>query len=286
MISKFKDLVKSFISDSKLGMKDPDFEITFVSGVPGSGTSLLHELLYQRYHNIVKIVTKDSPFIVKKVDSYNSIDDYIKDAQLQKNTTANNIRIKNLKVYKKNIYNNSKHLMSNYKIHIFDKAPVLHLIRANKLKLALPKSKFLIIFRNPINVIEGMKRKWKLFNKTDLFNLCSFWKALYEDFIKDTRKFPNDVIWMQYEELAKHPDKELDKIAKLLNLNKRKQLVNVEKRPNSPGKGLRNSENGIIKVFLEEIPKSFTLNQTEIEYIDSRLTPFYEELIRIYSTRS
>lgn len=182
---------------------DNNFNIIFITGVSGSGTTLLYRLIYQRYEVAASISSTfsfpyDSPLRMKEVDAYQSLRDYY-EAVIIVNSLSNIVlQSLQLNAYRNRVYRKKKHPPKK-STTILDKAPILHQARAKKLKSVFPKSKFILIFRNPIMSIEGMIRKWNLYRNTDLSELCDFWELLHRDFLTNTSDFASGAMGVSYE---------------------------------------------------------------------------------------
>ena len=254
--------------------------INFISGLPGSGTSLLHDLLYQRYGNIIKVSTKESPFEVNKLDSYTSIEEYIKDSLIDDEISNKRILNQYTELYSMKIQNDND-LNINKPIAVLDKPPLVNMVRVKKLKQVFTDARFIIIFRNPEYVIEGWKRKWKIFNKFDLSYLCSKWEETHRNFLNDTCKFNNDVLWICYESFIKDYENQLNKISEFCHLEPGSELKRLKDRPNKPGKRLRNIKDGMIGVLTSFNEHMECPNLSEQKYIDDRLGAIYDELNKL-----
>lgn len=268
---------------------DTKFDMVFITGVSGSGTSLLHKLLDQRYENAASITIKkrtfdQTPLKINTVDSYQSLLDYRNHISIPDTFTDRKIRSSYLTLYRNTLYRKTCSNKRNSNI-ILDQAPILYQVRAKRLKAVFPQAKFLLIFRNPIMSVEGLRRKWKLYRNADLAELCDFWETLHRKFIADTASFASDVMGISYERLIQAVDPSLAEVAHFCGLKLREQPKPIKARPNIPGKGLRNVINGTIQVVPEPTPRVFSLRNEELEFVNERLTPVYNELLNKYDKK-
>jgi hypothetical protein len=162
---------------------------------------------------------------------------------------------------------------------IIDKSPNLHLVRVKRLRNALTRSKFLLIFRDPVNSVEGLRRKWPLFAEAELAEVCDFWESIHRVFLEESSTFTADVISLSYDDLTKETEAVLGRLAEACGLECRQTPKMYADRPNVPGKGLRNVVNGVVKVAPEvKSPSTFCLSPRESDYIRQRLASIYDQL--------
>ncbi len=133
--------------------------------------------------------------------------------------------------------------------------------------------------------VEGLRRKYQLYRHADLAELCDFWETLHREFVADTSAFASDVMGIAYESLIQAVDTRLAEVAHFCGLKLREQLKPIKDRPNNLGKGLRNVINGKIQVVHEPTPRVFSLHNEELDFVNARLTPVYNELLNIYEKR-
>ena len=266
-----------------------NFDIVFITGMSGSGTSLLHNLLHQRYENAASVKTNHkmsdkSPFKMRRVDSYQTLMDFRKHFPIPDTLNDRKLCALYLNVYRKEMARQAFSYRKTSNV-VLDKASILHQVRAKRLKTAFPQAKFLLIFRDPIMSIEGLRRKWQIYRHADLTELCDFWETLHREFVEDTSAFASDVMGIAYESLTQAVDTSLAEVAHFCGLKLREQLKPIKNHPNIPGKGLRNVINGTIQVVHEPTPCVFSLQNEELDFVNARLTPVYNELLNIYEKR-
>lgn len=259
----------------------------FVCGISGSGTSLLAGLLDQNYKTAgfadesALRTFNDSPFKIKSSSYYVTPDNYYRNMLIPENIPPKILR---------------KHLLKLYRVKtrfplkapfIIDKAPNPNMVRTKQLRKAFPESKFILIFRNPLASVEGLRRKWIIFKKASLEEVCHFWKQLHMDFLKDTEEFTFDVMGVSYEDLTSNKNEVLSYLADSIGFERREKNFNYTSRSNIPGCNLRNVQNGIIIVNEDANRESIKrLTADESVYIKKALSPFYIELKKRFERRT
>jgi hypothetical protein len=259
---------------------DYDFYPLFICGVAGSGTTLLGSLLDQWYENsayinesALSIAPAGSVLKMNKIAFYSTLSNYYRAIFIPDNISDKQVRRSLIELYRRVVTYPKK---SNI---IIDKAPTLHLVRAKRLRNAISPSKFLLVVRDPISSVEGLRRKWPLFAQADLIEVCDFWESIHRIFLEETSAFASDVISLSYDDLTRQTEAVLDRIAKSCGLQCRETPKMYTNRPNVPGKGLRNVVNGVVKIVPQtDAQSTFCLSPQETDYIQRRLGPVYDQL--------
>lgn len=271
-------LIKSFLVYSQ----NYQFEPIFICGVSGSGTTLISSLLDQNYDNVCCLhesalqIQNNSPLKMKNVGYYHTLENYYNNMFLKSQTTIKAVYESTYKLYYSHF---NKMSQSNI---VFDKAPNVHCVRTKYLKSAFPQSKFILVFRNPVDSIEGLRRKWSVFRCAKLEELCDFWESLHKIFLEETQDFQSEVTILCYQDIINNTDKVMNSIAKIYDLTKRNILKSYPEQNNIPKKGLRNVIDGKIVIDKSSISKlDFALTQEECDFIYQRLFPMYKELKKI-----
>lgn len=282
MIQKIKVIKPSLNFPNLSGLLGYLFESytpVFICGISGSGTTLLSGLLDQEYENICCLhesaicAVPDSPLKMQSVSEYRTIQEYRSKCFLSPKIDKSLVRKSLLATYRQYRCKNPN---SNV---VIDKAPNVHLARTIPLKEAFPDAKFILVYRNPVQSIEGLRRKWPLFGNSQLFEVCSFWKDMHNAFLRDIRGMKSDVFLISYEELISNSEDSLKNVASKLGMKERKTKKEYNNKPNLQGKGLRNIVNGKIKVTdNSQNPDEFSLNQTEMDYISRMLSETYQKI--------
>lgn len=259
---------------------DTDYYPIFVCGVAGCGNTLLSSLFEQNYviagfaNESAKRMPCDSPFKIYPSHTYTDVDSFIKSM-----SHMNDISETVARRYILNYYRKHTSLPKKSNI-IIDKAPNVHMVRTRQLRKAFPQSKFVLVFRNPLSHIEGLRRKWPLFAGSNLEEVCKFWEKLHILFLKNTKSFTSDVIGVSYETLVKNTDDTLEKLSQFTGLQRRQKLKSLHDKPNIPGVALRNVSDG--KVHIVKNANRYSIDRlarTDYDYISQTLTPLYEQMI-------
>lgn len=279
MLVSRKISLKSKISKIQ-NLFDEDFYPIFICGVAGSGTTLLSSLLDQRYENAgllnesALMAPSGSVLKMNSVASYGSLNRYYEAMPIPDNVSTQEVHASLIKLYRKiACYPKSTNI-------IIDKAPNVHLVRAKRLREAFASSKFLMIFRDPVSNIEGLRRKWPVFAQAELVEVCNFWESTHKIFLEETRAFfNNDVMILSYEALTNQAEATLEQLAKFCGLQRRAIPKTYPDRPNIPGKGLRNVINGCVEITPPPAARStLNLSPQECDYIQQRLVFMYDQL--------
>jgi len=222
----------------------------FVSGLSGSGTSLLAGLLYQHcdfdHVEFESDLNRHLDHRVKMLHSgrYASLNEYRRALALDPDLGASSLREEKIRLYRhKSRRILFKSLFGAKVIRVLDKSANCHLVRSRQLKAAFPASKFVIIYRDPVENIEGWIRKWKMFREAGLDALCELYAYLYKTFIHDTRDFSEDVTIVHYRQLVSESESCVDALAAFCAVPRRKHVKSLNRLKNTPNKqakGLRN----------------------------------------------
>lgn len=259
---------------------DRDFRPVFLAGIAGSGTTLLSGLLDQHFitcacfHESARQAPPDSPLYTENFESYPSLAAYAAVLFGARHVSPERLRRWTMRLYR------SKARYPKPSNVVIDKAPNCHLARMKGLKEAFANAKVLVIFRDPVASIEGLRRKWPgLFGAASIEAVCDFWERLHLQMIEDARSFEEDVSWIAYEDLVRDPEGWVERIGAECGLERRPKLRKYDDKPNAPGKGLRNISGGVIQVVdTIDAPLTLGLSETETLRIRARLGGLYETL--------
>jgi hypothetical protein len=261
-------------------MFDVDFLPVFLCGVSGSGTTLLSSLLDQNYVNEASIhESARHPLAsrllwMRKAEKHNDLSEYVDRMYRANDLPVNGVRRSVLSLYRRlATYPRTSRV-------IFDKAPNAHLARIGHLKKAFSDSKVVLIYRDPVEVIEGMRRKWPVpFGQATVEALCEFWVALHRDFLQAARLFRSDVVMLPYAELVNFPEQSLQKIADLVSLEQRNEPKYLQDQANEPGKGLRNVIGGKVSIVKNAFNQvQLKLEESEVQVIRNKTAAMLAEL--------
>lgn len=259
----------------------------FICGVSGSGTSLLSLLLDERYaiagvadESALGVPRRSSPLAIWGMDRYPSIDAYVEALQIPPGTDVARIE-RDLRTF---------HHARNPEARggfVVDKAPNAHLARAGWLRAAFPDAWFLLLVRHPLDAIEGLVRKWKLFRQAGIGQACKFWTTMHNSFMDDSDQFRDRVILVTYESLVSSTDEALERIAERPGIPLRPEPKVRGSKGNRPGFGIRNIVDGKIKIVRQPRPSlGHGLTDDARRLIEIEAQPLYQEIIRQFSGRN
>ncbi len=211
-----------------------EFNPIFVTGVMGSGTTLVTELLKSNfefgsaYMETDHFVPRSSPLSVRKANSFGSVSEYLDSMAFPESTSVQQVK---------------QHYQDAYRFHAswrpnqlnaIDKCPNHTLARSSDLKKAFPDSKFIVLFRDPVANVEGLRRKWRLFREADLDDSIRLYRELYERFLAETEGFGDSVIYLDYDEFVKATDELYSYLTVSWKLTRRERVGRIRK-PSSIG---------------------------------------------------
>lgn len=258
------------------------FSPIFICGVAGGGNTLLAALLYERYlcagfaDESALYAPHASPFRMRSSTSFTSVRAF-RDAMYVDPC----IPAKTLKKYLVVQYQRESTALKASEF-IVDKAPNTHMLRVPALRKAFPEGHFIMVYRDPVSHIEGLRRKWQLFRKADLHDVLAFWQSLHETFLEDTRQCQSLVRGVAYEELVAHPDEVLQELALWLKLPLRVRKQTQRIRPNRPGFALRNVVDGHVAIVDDANVRARArahADENTCRTIEQQLGPMYARLV-------
>lgn len=268
-------------------LMDTDFRPIFVCGVSGSGTTLMSGLLDQQYenefclHESDRMREADPDLFIKHSSLYENLDVYYQDLIRTDTYSIERIRAAKLNLYRQ---------LSSYPRYsdaILDKAPNSHLVRIGQLYQAFPMAKIVLIYRDPVETIEGLMRKWpQLFGRAGVNMLCEFWNNLHLKFLNQTSLIKDEVFAVSYNDLIHDPLNWLERLTSWADLKKRDTTKAYVDKTNRPGKGLRNIVGGKINVVSQQkVKPSRVLTAQEEEIIHKSTRVVWAQLVKIKRAR-
>lgn len=264
-----------------------DLRPVFVCGVAGSGTTLLGALLDQNFANALCLhessigMPEGAALAMRSVVSYGTVAEYRRALPLPDDVSPERVRSECRELWRARMRGPVEAPV------VLDKAANTHLVRAARFKEAFPDARFVFVVRDPVENVEGLRRKWKTFAAASLDEICDFWESLHDRFERDVAEFESDVASVAFEELAPparagEPDAaaeaRIGAIARFLSLSPRARPKPYEPKPDVRGKGLRNVRDGKIVISREATHDVSSLSPEEIERVNRRLRARYESL--------
>lgn len=162
---------------------------------------------------------------------------------------------------------------------VIDKGPNANLVRAPFLRECFPEAHFVVVFRDPVASVEGFRRKWARFREDPLEESIRFYADLHERFLHDADGLGGRVTFVAYEILTAHHDAVLEALGRRLGLEPARRRRRLETRANVEGQGIRNVRRGRIELDPDANRKSYErLSPQEIGAIRERLDPLYAKL--------
>lgn len=269
-----------------IGGRTDSYRPVFVCGVAGSGTTLMVGLLDQHYENACCLhesalaMPEGAALRMQAVGAYGSLEGYRRAMYLDEGVTPDRARSESVALYRAHRRPRAR---SNI---VLDKAPNVHLVRAQILRGAFRESKFLLIYRDPVSNIEGLRRKWAEFREASVEEVCRFWEEVHRRFLDDVAPFLGDVQVVSYETLVEDADAVLETLGGAFDLQRRREPTTYADRPDRPGKGLRNVVNGKIEISRRQrAPEASSLSEGDVARVRERLKATHERLVSQASVR-
>jgi hypothetical protein len=249
-----------------------EYRPVFIAGAMGSGTTLLTLSLEQRFECACAIeesalqVASDSFLYVPDLEGYDSIRSYGNALEPRPDWSGEGTR---------------RDLTAMYRAHgrgqsdlVFDKGPNVHLVRAGLLSRAFPEARFVAIFRDPVVVIEGFRRKWRRFGADPLEESLRFYRHTHERFLEHAAALGERLVVVRYEDLVAHYERVLDALGAHFGAVPRSGGRRLASRANVEGQGIRNVRGGRIEVVRDGNRGAYRrLDPATVERIRSELGP-------------
>jgi len=256
-----------------------DYEPVFVVGAMGSGTTLVTFELAQRFH--VAGVIEESALQVSRrsflrsrmVAEFESVQAYA-ESLYPRTSWSHEEAVASLQ----DLYRQHATIDAPF---IVDKGPNANLVRAGFLAHCFPRSRFILVFRDPVVTIEGFRRKWPLFARESIDSSIEFYSRVYGDFLDQTRMFADRIITVSYEELVADRDRTMDRIGAHVGLHPARSNRRLPERPNVPGQGIRNVENNSIRLVEDANRKAYSrMDPDDVKCIRANLEMLHTGLNR------
>lgn len=257
----------------RVAHRSSQFNPVFVTGIIGSGTTLVTELLKSRYEfgsvymETAHMLPRKSPLSTNKPNDFDTVRSYLDSMPFPEGKSFREIRRHHNDAYR---FHSSWRPKVNDAI---DKCPNYTLARSSLLKQAFPDSRFIVIFRDPIANVEGLRRKWRLFREADLSDSIHLYRELHSRFLRDADSFADSVIYLDYDEFVGAPEKLYTYVEEEWGLTPRERPGKIRK-PSARKGGLREVTQG--NVTLDQTASQRSRDSVSAEdaaKIDKELAP-------------
>ena len=160
-----------------------------------------------------------------------------------------------------------------------DKGPDIHQIRCDILARAFPEGRFVLIFRDPVANVEGLRRKWKLFGAEPLKETIRFYAAIHETLLDEISPHKDRLTVVEYERFTRTPEAVLERLGDRLGLRPAERRRRLPKAPNVEGQGIRNVRGGLIDMVKDSSARARArLAAEDIDQVEQTLTPLVVRL--------
>lgn len=262
----------------------PNLKLFLVGGVTSGGTTVLSSLLDQHFVNQATVhesqlhFRKSSPLRAYFIKQYTTFEDYRHDV-FEKHKALHSLR--DFRRHCHFVYR-KKSGYSPVIYTVIDKSPNYHLARGHRYFEAFDHVQMVVVLRDPRAVIEGMMRKWPLFNRAGANTLSIFWKELFECFLTHTDSLRDRIVFLSLDTLQQQQEWSLNALSSRLGLKRRSTLKRYPTAENKPGRALRNVNEGriILTSAYKELWKE-NLTNSEVHTIESITMPLYRELVNM-----
>ena len=262
----------------KYEYRNQNYRPVFIAGTTGGGTTVLAMLMRQNLLTAGLVAESAlqlpprSPLRINPMKKYKSILDYRKGIDIPENCSKQDARKDYLEMYRIH----TRHPVKN----IIDKGPNVNLVRAEFLQQCFPDSLFILLLRDPVACIEGMRRKWPLFGNAPLHKAIDFYEDIHTKFLESADNNKINAILVEYKELVCNSDSTLNYICKHGKLILGETESYYEERPNRQGQGVRNVTNGKVKVVHDADSKAYAkMTDEDIDMIKNRLDPLSSSIL-------
>jgi hypothetical protein len=254
-----------------------DYRPIFVAGASGSGTSLLAVSIGQQFdmagivYELDSEISADSFLAVPPLDSFGSVEEYLQFLSPSDSWSVDAGRGALLDVFRACTVGPAEAIVA--------KGPDMNLHRTAFLGRCFPNARFVLVFRDPVANIEGLRRKWKIFADEPLQQSIRFWAESHERFLADAETLTGRVLAVEYESLVADTEGALDRIGARCGLVPATTKRSLQTRPNTAGKGLRNVRNSAVGVVKDANREAIErMDPRDVDTIRAALTPLHERL--------
>ncbi len=139
----------------------------------------------------------------------------------------------------------------------------------------------MLIFRDPVSNVEGLRRKWATFGKASLAETIGFYREIHECFLEATESFPERVTGVEYETLVDQYEAGLARIGANAALAPARRRRRLPSSPDREGKGIRNVRGGRIPLVTTATSRAQSrLDPAQIDEIREALDPLRDRMRR------
>jgi hypothetical protein len=249
----------------------------FVGGASGSGTSFLAVSVGQQFDCAGVIyetnlqVSQDSFLYVPDLEVFDSVAEYQRAMGPEPSWSVDEGRRDLLSLYRS--------YTSGPSDVVIDKGPDINLLRADFLNRCFPDGRFLLIYRDPVANLEGLRRKWGTFRNDSLDESIRFYREIHERFLDAVESFPERVVAVDYDLLVDRYEDMLTAVGQRLGLSPATQRRRLMTRPNVEGMGIRNVRKNHIGVVRNASREAAArLAPGEADLIRNELDPLHARL--------
>jgi hypothetical protein len=262
----------------RIANRSLEFNPIFITGIIGSGTTLVTELLKSNfefgsvYMETAHMVPRKSPLAIKKPNDFSSVLEYIDSMPFPKSASPERVR---------QFHQDAYRFHAGWRpslLNAIDKCPNYTLARSADLKKAFPNSRFIVIFRDPVANVEGLQRKWRLFREAAPDESIHLYKELYERFLGEAEGFNDSVIYLDYDAFVKSPDHLYSYLSESWGMTRLEEHRKIRK-PSARKGGLRGVAQGGVTIDQTASKRSRdSVSAETVESIDSELAALHGRL--------
>ena len=262
----------------RLSNRDRDFQPVFVAGAMGSGTTLLAVELW-RCFEFAGLVTESALQVTGRsflqtgpVDRHVSVAAYLAALEPRPDWSVAAARRDLLDLYRSRAEAPG--------LGVVDKGPNANLVRAGFLKRCFPDARFVLIVRDPVANVEGLRRKWPLFAREPLEVSIDFYRRIHERFLEQSAAFADEVVVVDYDGMVRRHDETLAALGERLELSRSSVPRQLDDRSSARGQGLRAVSENRVEIVQDADRAAYrSLASEDVEAIRAALGPLHRQLL-------
>lgn len=249
----------------------------FVTGAMGSGTTFVALSLTQRYE-VASVITESahqveaSSFLHNPgIGAFATIEEYADSILPRADWSIERAREDLLRLYRSYTRGPGDAAI--------DKGPNTSLVRASFLARCFPQAHFVAVFRDPVAIVEGFRRKWPVFGAEPLDRSIDFYNRVYERFLDEMDELGERAILVEYERFVEAYAEMLGALAARLGLRPAARRWRLPERGNYAGQGIRNVRRSVIGVVADANARAYdNLDPEAIAHIRGRTAATHERM--------